>query len=308
MLMHETPKCAYYYTDYQTFEQILLKGTLRFKESTSSNDLEDTNRLFKRAVQALGKEPIKEYSEESVVRDILQSGFKEQRVSLVACFTLKQDSRMLWDAYTMHRKDRENKKYNGVCLEIDIDELNMIIENQNSFDFKMTMPVRYGDKEADKAIEELICSYRKEIEELSKDADQTQDLIEPIRIPMFYKYLEIKLKKCIVYPILYFLDRFGKLSPFYKHSFWREEEEVRSVLSFKKVDIEKNEKIQKESKNDQEYYYFDLPINKKCISKVILGPEFSEEDKNNLNGDEFIIKLKELNIDLSEGTGVITNR
>ena len=32
----------YYYTDYNTFKLILANGTLRFKESTSSNDKLDT--------------------------------------------------------------------------------------------------------------------------------------------------------------------------------------------------------------------------------------------------------------------------
>lgn len=36
----------YYYTDYNTFKLILTNGTLRFKESTSSNDRLDTIQLY----------------------------------------------------------------------------------------------------------------------------------------------------------------------------------------------------------------------------------------------------------------------
>ena len=36
----------YYYTDFETFKLILSNGTLRFKESTKSNDKLDTNILY----------------------------------------------------------------------------------------------------------------------------------------------------------------------------------------------------------------------------------------------------------------------
>ena len=36
----------FYYTDYETFRLILSNGTLRFKESTKSNDKLDTNMLY----------------------------------------------------------------------------------------------------------------------------------------------------------------------------------------------------------------------------------------------------------------------
>ena len=42
----------YYYTDYNTFKLILTNGTLRFKESTASNDRLDIIQLYK---------PIKDY-------------------------------------------------------------------------------------------------------------------------------------------------------------------------------------------------------------------------------------------------------
>ena len=39
-------KKLYYYTDFNTFKLILNNGTLRFKESTSSNDNFDTIQLY----------------------------------------------------------------------------------------------------------------------------------------------------------------------------------------------------------------------------------------------------------------------
>ena len=99
----------YYYTDYNTFKLILANGTLRFKESTSSNDKLDTLQLYDNLLK-MAEEKLKEINlmpEQKFYFDMLKhNGAKSNRISLVACFTSKADSRLLWDAYTMHRKDR----------------------------------------------------------------------------------------------------------------------------------------------------------------------------------------------------------
>lgn len=88
----------YYYTDYNTFKLILVNGTLRSKESTSSNDRLDTiqlyDELFKMAEEKLKDTGVK--AEQKFYFDMLKhNGVKSSRVSLVACFTTKADSRML---------------------------------------------------------------------------------------------------------------------------------------------------------------------------------------------------------------------
>ncbi len=45
----------YYYTDFNTFKLILENGTLRFKESTSSNDKLDTIRLYTNLMEMANK-------------------------------------------------------------------------------------------------------------------------------------------------------------------------------------------------------------------------------------------------------------
>ncbi len=95
----------YYYTDYNTFKLILTNGTLRFKESTSSNDRLDTIQLYNELI-TMAEDKLRDANlkaEQKFYFDMLKhNGVKSSRVSLVACFTTKADSRMLWDAYTMH--------------------------------------------------------------------------------------------------------------------------------------------------------------------------------------------------------------
>lgn len=57
-------------------------------------------------------------SEQKFYFDMLKhTGAKSFKVLLVASFKAKADSYMLWDAYTMHRKDRAAERYNGICIE-----------------------------------------------------------------------------------------------------------------------------------------------------------------------------------------------
>lgn len=77
-----------------------------------------TNELITMAEDKLRDANLK--TEQKFYFDMLKhNGVKSSRVSLVACFTTKADSRILWDAYTMHRKDRAAERYNGVCIEFD---------------------------------------------------------------------------------------------------------------------------------------------------------------------------------------------
>lgn len=296
----------YYYTDFKTFKMILQNGTLCFKESTSSNDKLDTRQVYenlmdmaKRKYEETGIAP-----EQKFYFDMLKhNGSKPTRFSLVACFTSKADSRMLWDAYTMHRKDRNSERYNGVCIEFSKKQLLKAMDNgAKIFDIRKCQNIIYGFDEIDERLEQIMDDFSKEVQKLSRDEDQTQNIIKPIPIPFTDKVLV--LKKSIVIPLFHLIDKFDVIAPYYKHSFWHEECETRALLLMKLRDNSASNIKTYENGSK----YFDLPIDKVCISNVILGPEFSDADIKELKSIDGKIKFKELYTKLSEGTGVITNK
>ena len=296
----------YYYTDFNTFKLILSNGTLRFKESTYSNDKLDTVQLYDNLLEmAKVKLNNKHLSpEQKFYFDMLQhNGSKSNRISLVACFTSKADSRLLWDAYTMHRKDRSADRYNGVCIEFDRIQLcNAMKTKATFFDLKRCDEIIYGFDKIDQCLDNILNVFSSEVEKLIKDEDQSQNIIPPIKIPFINK--ELVLKKCLVIPMLPLIDNFDACAPYFKHAFWREECETRALLSMKNG----NPNASKVSINSDGSRYFDLPISQGCISKVILGPEFSETEFGELNAINGKILFHELETINSEGTNVITNR
>lgn len=126
----------YHYTSFEKLQCILKYGTLRFKESTSSNDILDTigfENILKSmpnfnapgATAALLKFIINYYRWE---------GYHPSAKFLVACFSKIPDSRLLWDAYTMHRPGNQKcphgeekycsevaEKYNGGVKYYDVE-------------------------------------------------------------------------------------------------------------------------------------------------------------------------------------------
>ena len=296
----------YYYTDINTFKLILKNGTLRFKESTSSNDNLDTVQLHEHLVK-MARDKIHEKEitpEEKFYYDMINHiGSKHNRITLVACFTSKKDSRMLWDAYTMHRKDREAERYNGVCIEFDRSKL---VQSMNAnglfFDDKSCQEIVYGFEKIDPQLEKLVEEFSAEVDKLSKDDDQTQNIIKPIPVPLTRK--EVVLKKCIVIPVLHLSDKFDRTAPFYKHAFWGEESEIRAVLSMKTG----SKYAMELSEYDDGSRYYDLKISPDSINKVILGPEFLPEDVMEVSKVDGNIAFDMLQTEMSSGTGVITNR
>ena len=170
------------------------------------------------------------------------------------------------------------------------------------------MPIMYGNDNADGIAKALLDNFYNGVNTLKDDEDQSQQIIQPIRFQLISTIKEIRLKKCIVYPMIDLIDGIDKLAPFCKHSFWREEEEVRALLSQKKALIGEASGIQCANGESGKYYYYDLPITSECISKVILGPEFNDEDGEKLSRVNGKIKYKELTTQTSEGTGVLVNR
>ena len=305
LLMKNPDEKIYYYTDFNTFKLILQFGTLRFKESTSSNDKLDTKLVYEHMMKIAEIKVNEEIEpEQKFIFDMLKhTGVESKKHSLVVCFTSKPDSRMLWDAYTMHRKDRESTRYNGVCIEFKKSELISCMKStKNIFDYIDCKKIIYGYEDMAKDIDNIMNRFSHEVKTLSKDSDQSQNIIPPISLAPLRS--EIVLKKCIVIPTIKLIETFDVVAPFYKHEFWSEEDETRALLSIKKL----SKKIASLKKHSDDSYCYDLPITKTCISKIILGPEFSNEDINELISINGKIKFDHLYFEHSNGAGVITNR
>lgn len=294
----------YYYTDFNTFKLILENGTLRFKESTSSNDKLDSVKLFETLAEIASKKlDLKELNteQEFFCKLVKYNGANSRKLYLVACFTDNKDSRLLWDAYTMHRKDRTSERYNGVCIEFNKNELEKIIQRCDfGFDFRCIKRVNYGFDDLEKQLEDEFVEFSKEVEELSHDDDQSQNFIEEIRVFRF----AINLKKCIVVPTLNLMNKVECKAPFIKADFWKEEKETRALLSTYK----NGEVADKLEQYDDGSRYYDLEITEDCISKIILGPEFSDEDEKELLEIDAKIPFDQLNVEDSSGKGIITNK
>ena len=117
-------------------------------------------------------------------------------------------------------------------------------------------------------------------------------------------FLKVDLKKCFVFPVLNLLKKIDSTAPYFKHEFWHEEKEIRALLSTNK-DSDFGKTINKCQDGSA---YFDLTIDKECISKVILGPEFGDDEMKEIESIECKIPFKELSTEPSLGTDVITNR
>lgn len=301
----ETEK-LFYYTDFNTFKLILQNGTLRFKESTASNDKLDTVQLYTHLLEMAERKYAEAgiQTEQKFYFDMLRyNGAPNHRFALVACFTSKADSRLLWDAYTMHRKDRSAERYNGVCIEFDRNKLSAAMENESDiFDIRRCQRIIYGFNTINQHLEAIMEAFSKEVEFLSKYPNQEQNIVPPIPIPM--TRIEMHFKKCLVYPMLHLNNSFDAIAPFFKHSFWREECETRALLSIK----QKSKMIDKLGEYSDGSKYYDLNISAECINKVILGPEFSSQDIEIVNSLPGKIAFCNLISECSEGTNVITNR
>lgn len=84
----------------------------------------------------------------------------------------KADSRMLWDAYTMRRKDRAAERYNGVCIEFDkqclIHSMKRFAEK---FDVKDCRSITYGFEGIKDYLEQIMNAFSEDVERLAKEKD-----------------------------------------------------------------------------------------------------------------------------------------
>ena len=293
----------YYYTDFNTFKLILENGTLRFKESTKSNDHLDTIKIFEgmneykdTKIKPLGDEDTTVLQFAGNCLKCLPNDMSQKY--LVACFTKKKDSRLLWDAYTMNRKDRKSEAYNGVCIEFDVEKLNdRLHEADIECDTKYIKTVKYGKEEINSFLDEEYGKYLEEYKFLKDDRDQQQNIIQTIVL----ENVQIDFKKSVVYPLFKLYCTILCEAPIFKDTFWQEEDEIRAVFVLNKKHIVNNEiKI-----DNRDSYYYDLAIDENCISNIILGPELQEKEiceLKNLKGKIDFTKLKN---EKSIGTGVI---
>lgn len=296
----------YYYTDFETFKLIMDNGTLRFKESTKSNDKLDTNILYEELKEIFNERYGDDASKNAQIQFLIgffeNKGYQNNSFPVVACFTEKADSRLLWDAYTMNRKDRESKRYNGVCIQINIEQLaNAMQKECNENDLFIIKNILYDKDSRKRFLEEKLDEFDKSVEELSKDSDQDQDIIPKQRFiyPSGRRGIEVKLRKCIVFPMMKFLNNLQIMSPLFKHEFWNEEMETRALFCKQESGLEKL--------SDGAHFY-DVHIQNEVFEKVILGPEFSNDDMKVLQAQDNVIDISKIQFVHSMGTGVITSR
>ena len=300
--MSNIPK-LYYYTDFETFKLILANGTLRFKESTKSNDKLDTNILYAELKDLFNDR----YGNKSPQTQFLNGFFENQgyhnnTVSVVACLTEKGDSRLLWDAYTMNRADRKGERYNGVCIQISVDNFaNALQHDCGENDLVIIKGILYDKESRRSFLSHKIDEFDASVEERSKDEDQTQTIVPTSRFiyPSGRRGIEIKLKNCIVVPMMKFLFDLQMMSPLFKHEFWREEAETRVLFCKQKESLKQY---------SDGAHYFDAHIANNCIEEVILGPEFSDEDMQILKAQKNVIDINSIRFVNSLGTGVITSK
>lgn len=297
----------YYYTDYNTFKLILQNGTLRFKQSTSSNDSLDTVHIYD-ILKLIAKENLDRGTKTEPLKFIYElydhTKYASNKICAVACFTLKRDSRLLWDAYTMNRKDRKAERYNGVCIEIDEDELRKVIHSyRERFDYADIKPIMYGDSKIYIFLNDVLKMFLAEHYEMKKDTDQNQDIVPPIYLELAGNITKMKLKKCIVLPALTLTNYIENAAPLFKHDFWSEEEEVRAVVAIKNARLTDSPM----ERWNEDFYYFDMPINSDCISKIILGPEMTDEEVSDLQDLKGKLSFSSFESERSSGTGIITS-
>ena len=243
----------YHYTSFDKLQCILKYGTLRFKESTSSNDVLDT----------IGLENILKsmpnFNAPGATSELLnfilgyyqREAYQPSAKFLVACFSKIPDSRLLWDAYTMHRPGNQrcphgedkycyeaSAKYDGVCIAFRRDRLTEFLHSVEGANCDTThiQSILYGDAKIKILLNEWLKEAARKSIELSKDDDQSQDIIPTMHV---IGSITMDFKKSLVIPVLEFMKKVEAYSPFFKHQFWHEEAEVRAALLISNASLAK---------------------------------------------------------------------
>lgn len=309
----------YHYTSFEKLQCILANGTLRFKESTCSNDILDSIG-FENILKSMPSfnAPGAESSLLNFIIDYYkQETYTPAAKSLVACFSKIPDSRLLWDAYTMHRpgnlhcihgEDRfchdAALKYDGVCVAFRQEQIAELIHSMEGVNCAKAniQPVVYGNSKIKVLLNQWLKEVVQEYTDLAKDNDQTQNIIPPI--PLIGNTY-ITLRKSLVIPAMEFMKKVTAFSPFFKDQFWHEEAEVRAVLFMEASQMQKYNTL----KGNDGAYYFDVEFPPECIDHIILGPEFDNNAVSRLNQNPtHKYQLQDFELKASLGTGVIRNQ
>jgi hypothetical protein len=237
-------------------------------------------------------------------------------VSLVSCFSLTPDSRLLWDAYTMHRPGNQKctygeekycyetaTKYNGVCIAFRQDKLKKLLEAEEGISCDKThiQAIDYDENKLKALINKWLKEAAYKSYELSKDPDQSQSIIPSLQIT---KQTVLDFKKSLVIPSLEFLQNVEAYSPFFKHKFWHEENEVRAALLITNGHIAKYNI--KQAVDGAMYH--DVSIPTECIDHIILGPEFDDMCFSEIKKHtDYQLNFFNYELKPSLGTGVIRN-
>lgn len=305
------PKTIFHYTSFETFKCILQFGTWRFKLSTQSNDLLDTSYIIDiiKTLKVQRKDLPDDHFKllEFLMGYFKRDEYERQFLSYVTCFTGKEDSRLLWDAYTINRpstNELDTRDYNGVCIGIKRNELIRLLRSGKPeyCDDGFLAPVYYTPTEQVTTLDFLCKTALDNFDRLKGDEDQTQEIIPKIKKTYSVQIgdyvgkpheIEMNLKKSLVTPTFSYIESVEKMAPFLKHQFWEEENEYRAAFSLRR------------SKKPQADY-IDINITEDLIDYVILGPTFSDKEV------AFISKIENvrLRFDLmkkrkSKGTGII---
>ena len=309
----------YHYTSFEKLQCILKYGTLRFKESTSSNDVLDTIG-FERILKSMPH-----FNAPGIASTLLnfildyyqRDAYRPSAKFLVACFSKIPDSRLLWDAYTMHRPGTQKcphgeekycydvvPKYNGVCIAFRQDRLEDFLHSVEGIDCNKTyvQSIIYGDARIKILLNKWLKEATHKSIELSEDDNQSQDIIPSI--PVFGS-ISMNLKKSLVIPVLEFMKKVEIYSPFFKNAFWHEEAEVRAVLKVSNASLTKFDI----SEYDDGTKYCDIEIPADCIDHIILGPEFDARLFDEIDcHTEYKFKIRDFDLRESLGTGVIRSQ
>lgn len=312
-------KLIYHYTSFEKLQCILKYGTLRFKESTSSNDILDTIGF----VNILKDMPhFNATNATSALLNFILEYYQRETYTpsakfLVACFSKIPDSRLLWDAYTMHRPGNlkcphgEEKycyeaasKYDGVCIAFNRDKLEEFLHSEEGkkYDKSHVQSIAYGNIKIKNILNEWLKEAAHKSIVLGKDEDQSQDIIPPIPV---IGDTHMCLKKSLVIPMLEFMQTVEAYSPFFKHAFWHEEAEVRASLLISNASLSKYDIL--EYADGVKYYDLEIPAD--CIDHIILGPEFDLQSFAEIDTHpEYKLRFRNFELKKSLGTGVIRNQ
>ncbi len=305
------PRTIFHYTSFEKFKSILQYGTWRFKLSTQSNDLLDTKYIIEIIKQLKVQSHDLPEDNEKLLDHLMgyfkRDAYERQYLSYVSCFTDKDDSRLLWDAYTINRPTvsvDDIRDYNGVCIGINRDKFLALLEREKPdfCDSGLLSPVFYTPQKQILALDFLFKDALNYFDKLKAEKDQSQKVIPKIKTAFTMKmgkyvgkphYIEIQLKKSFVNTMFSFIESVEKTAPFLKHQFWEEENEYRAALN-----------LRKSKKPDTDF--IDIKINADLIDFIILGPSFSDKDVQYIQLiNDAKIDFNTLNKKQSIGTGVI---